>query len=267
MSWAMRISLAWVLLVVTLCLLGPLFSGHDPEVIHWDSMATAPNAAFWWGTDVMGRDLMVRVFSGGRTSLWVALVATTVSVLIGVSWGLLAGYFGGRMDVVMMRLVDVLYALPFMFLVILLLVFFGQSLWLMFVGIGAYMWLDMARIVRGQTQQVRRQAYVEASHSVGQSDFKIIWHHVLPNVVAVVLVYATLTIPQVILIESFLSFLGLGVQEPMTSWGALVSEGAENWELAPWALWFPAAFLSLTLLSLNLIGDGLRDRFDVKKND
>lgn len=266
MSLAMKASVVWLLLMIMLCLFGPLFSAYDAQTIHWDAMAQAPSDTFWWGTDVIGRDVLVRSLLGGRTSLMVALVATLVSVLIGVTYGLISGYFGGRVDAWMMRLVDVLYALPFMFLVILLMVFFGESLALLFVGMGAYLWLDMARIVRGQAQVLKQQAYVEAAETMGQSQSKVMGKHLLPNVAGVILVYATLTIPQVILIESFLSFLGLGVQEPMTSWGALVSEGAENWEMAPWALWFPAAMLSLTLLSLNLLGDGLRDRLDPKSN-
>ncbi len=267
MKLPIKLSLLWLLCVLISCVFGPLFSVYDTQTIHWDAMATEPSQVFWWGTDVMGRDLLVRCLEGGRTSLAVAAVATTVSVLLGVAYGIIAGYYGGRVDLLMMRMVDVLYALPFMFLVILLLVFFGHSLWLIFVGIGAYMWLDMARIVRGQTLVLKNQPFIEASQVLGQKTRLIIFYHVLPNLTSVILVYATLTVPQVILIESFLSFLGLGVQEPLTSWGALVSEGAENWQLAPWALWFPALMLSLTLLSFNVLGDGLRDYFDPKHKD
>jgi oligopeptide transport system permease protein len=194
----------------------------------------------------------------------VGLLATLVSVLIGVMYGMVAGFVGGRVDAIMMRLVDVLYALPFLFLVILLLVFFGQNLWLLFAAIGCYLWLDMARIVRGQTLVLKEQAFVESAYAIGQSNMAILLKHILPNLIGVVVVYATLTIPQVIMIESFLSFLGLGVQEPMTSWGALVNEGASYMEMAPWSLVFPALFLSLTLVGFNLLGDGLRDCWDPK---
>lgn len=265
-SFSMFLALIWLLFVLLASVFGPMFSNYQAETIHWDAMAVGPGGDFWLGSDVMGRDVLVRSLLGGQTSLFVAVVATTVSVVMGVVYGLTAGFYGGRLDAMMMRLVDVLYALPFMFLVILLLVFFGQHLWLIFVGMGAYMWLDMARIVRGQTLALKQQAFVEAAFALGQKNNQIMWRHLLPNLMPVILVYATLTIPQVILVESFLSFLGLGVQEPMTSWGALVSEGAENMELAPWALLFPAAFLSLTLLSFNRLGDGLRDIWDPKQD-
>jgi oligopeptide transport system permease protein len=212
----------------------------------------------------MGRDLFIRTLLGGQVSLMVGLLATLVSVLIGVMYGMVAGFVGGRVDAIMMRLVDVLYALPFLFLVILLLVFFGQNLWLLFAAIGCYLWLDMARIVRGQTLVLKEQAFVESAYAIGQSNMAILLKHILPNLIGVVVVYATLTIPQVIMIESFLSFLGLGVQEPMTSWGALVNEGASYMEMAPWSLVFPALFLSLTLVGFNLLGDGLRDCWDPK---
>lgn len=265
-SWGMGLAMTWLLFILLASLFGPMLSAYQAETIHWDAMAVEPGVDFWLGSDVMGRDVLVRSLLGGQTSLFVAAVATTVSVVVGVVYGLTAGFYGGRLDAMMMRLVDVLYALPFMFLVILLLVFFGQYLWLIFVGMGAYMWLDMARIVRGQTLALKQQAFVEATFALGQKNSQIMWRHLLPNLMPVILVYATLTIPQVILVESFLSFLGLGVQEPMTSWGALVSEGAENMELAPWALLFPAAFLSLTLLSFNRLGDGLRDIWDPKQD-
>ncbi|MFC3194828.1 ABC transporter permease [Marinicella sediminis] len=253
----------WMLVMVNLLIwLGPFFTVLDPETIHWDHMAVKPDQTFWLGTDVMGRDLFIRTLLGGQVSILVGLVASMVSVFIGVLYGMLAGFVGGRTDAIMMRLVDVLYALPFLFLVILLLVFFGQQLWLLFVAIGCYLWLDMARIVRGQTMMLKQQAFVESAVALGQSQVVILRRHVLPNLMGVVLVYATLIIPQVIMIESFLSFLGLGVQEPMTSWGALVNEGAGNMELAPWALLFPALFLSFTLVGFNLLGDGLRDRWD-----
>ncbi len=254
---------AGLLLVIALVvLIGPMFAAFDAETIHWDDMAVAPDAVYWMGTDVMGRDLFIRTLQGGRVSLMVGLLATMVSVFIGVSYGMLAGYMGASTDAIMMRTVDVLYALPFLFLVILLMAFFGQQLWLLFAAIGGYLWLDMARIVRGQTMALKAQEFVEAAHAIGQQKRAILVKHILPNLRGVVIVYATLTVPQVIMIESFLSFLGLGVQEPMTSWGALVNEGADNMDLAPWSLWFPALFLCLTLVGFNSVGDGLRDRWD-----
>jgi oligopeptide transport system permease protein len=195
-------------------------------------------------------------------SLLVGVAATLVSLVIGVAWGAVAGYFGGRLDHAMMRLVDILYAMPFLFFVILLMVFFGRNLLLMFVAIGAVNWLDMARIVRGQTLSLKQREFVEAARAAGVAPLAIIRRHIVPNLLGVVAVYVTLTIPQVMLVESFLSFLGLGVQEPMTSWGALVEDGAREMESAPWMLLFPAAFLALTLFCFNFLGDGLRDALD-----
>jgi len=258
----LRIGLCILLVLVSVVLIGPWFTVFDPEVIHWDDMAIKPDSTYWFGTDVMGRDLYIRTLLGGQVSLMVGLLATLVSVFIGVMYGMIAGFYGGRVDAIMMRLVDVLYALPFLFLVILLLVFFGQNMWLLFAAIGAYLWLDMARIVRGQTLVLKQQAFVESAGAIGQVNIVILIKHILPNLMGVVVVYATLTIPQVIMIESFLSFLGLGIQEPMTSWGALVNEGASYMEMAPWSLLFPALFLSLTLVGFNLVGDGLSDRWD-----
>ena len=260
-----KLALSWLIIMSLWVIIGPWLSSQQPDFIHWDAMAQAPNGQFWFGTDVMGRDLYVRTLLGGRLSLLVALVATCMSLLIGVSYGLLSGYLGGRTDRFMMRFLDVLYALPFLFLVILLLVFFGQHMILLFIAIGGYIWLDTARIVRGQTLVLKKQAYVEAAQAMGQSTTRILSRHILPNLRGVVIVYATLTIPQVILIESFISFLGLGVQEPNTSWGTLVSEGVDNLQTAPWSLWIPGAFLSLTLMAFNLLGDGLRDYWDPKR--
>ncbi len=258
----LKIGLSLLLLIIAVVLLGPGLTDFDPATIHWDDMAIGPDQEYWFGTDVMGRDLFIRTLQGGQVSLLVGLLATVVSVVIGVIYGMVAGFFGGRIDAAMMRLVDVFYALPFLFLVILLMVFFGQHMLLMFVAIGCYLWLDMARIVRGQTMVLKEQAFVEAAYAIGQNKQAILWRHILPNLKGVVVVYATLTVPQVIMIESFLSFLGLGLQEPMTSWGALVNEGASHMELAPWSLYIPALFLSLTLVGFNLLGDGLRDRWD-----
>lgn len=260
-------SLVVLALMVLLILFGPLFSPWEYDYIDFDGTWRAPpqlEGMHLFGTDQLGRDLFVRTLAGGRISLLVGIVATLVSLLIGVTYGAVAGYFGGRIDNLMMRVVDILYALPFMFLVILLMVVFGRHLVLIFVAIGAINWLDMARIVRGQTLALKNREFVTAARAAGLSDAAIIRRHIVPNLLGVVAVYVTLTIPQVILVESFLSFLGLGVQEPATSWGALVNEGARDMDAAPWALIFPSAFLAVTLFCFNFIGDGLRDALDPK---
>ena len=257
---------AFVLLVVMslLVVLAPLLSTHSFDETDFDQISVPPSfsGGHVFGTDALGRDLFVRTLYGGRISLLVGVVATLVSLVIGISYGAVAGYLGGRVDQFMMRIVDILYALPFMFLVILLMVFFGRNILLIFVAIGAINWLDMARIVRGQTLSLKEREFVEAARAGGVPTAKIIRRHIVPNLLGVVVVYITLTIPQVILVESFLSFLGLGVQEPMTSWGALVNEGAQEMQNAPWMLVFPASFLALTLFCFNFIGDGLRDALD-----
>ena len=217
---------------------------------------------FLFGGDANGRDLLTRTLAAGRVSMIIGLLATTVAIVIGVLYGAAAGYLGGRVDAVMMRIVDVLYSLPFIFFVIMLVVFFGRNFMLMFIAIGAVEWLDMARIVRGQTLSIKQQEYVLAAQALGVSSAGVIRRHVLPNTLGPVAVYTTLLVPRVILLESFLSFLGLGVQEPMTSWGVLIAEGAKNIQDAAYMLVFPSIFLVLTLLSLNFIGDGLRDALD-----
>jgi oligopeptide transport system permease protein len=219
---------------------------------------------FLFGTDGNGRDLFTRTLIAGRVSLAIGLLATGVALVIGVAWGATAGYLGGRVDAVMMRIVDVLYSLPFIFFVILLVVFFGRNFVLMFLAVGAIEWLDMARIVRGQTLSIKRQEYVQAADALGVGTLGILRRHVIPNTLGPVVVYMTLLVPKVILLESFLSFLGLGVQEPMTSWGVLINDGARNIESATWLLSFPAAFLTSTLFALNFLGDGLRDALDPK---
>ncbi len=219
---------------------------------------------FVLGTDQNGRDLLTRILIGGRVSLTIGLLATLVALCIGVGYGAVSGYLGGRVDNVMMRVVDVLYSLPFMFFVIMLVVFFGRNFFLMFIAVGAIEWLDMARIVRGQTLSIKRQEYVEAAQAMGVKTTAIIRRHVVPNALGPVVVYMTLMVPKVILLESFLSFLGLGVQEPLTSWGVLISEGAKNIQGAPWLLIWPSLFLAVTLFCLNFIGDGLRDALDPK---
>lgn len=252
--------------IVVLVIFGPLLSPYAYDYPDWDKIQQAPSFAdaHYFGTDGIGRDLFVRTLYGGRVSLMVGIVATLVSLIIGVAYGATAGYLGGRVDNIMMRIVDVLYTVPFMFFVILLMVVFGRHLILIFVAIGAINWLDMARIVRGQTLSLKHREFIEAAEAVGVSTPAIIRRHIVPNLLGIVVVYITLTIPQVILIESFLSFLGLGVQEPLTSWGALVNEGAEDMESAPWSLIFPALFLATTLFCFNFIGDGLRDALDPK---
>jgi oligopeptide transport system permease protein len=219
---------------------------------------------FLFGTDANGRDLLTRTLIAGRVSLTIGLLATLVALLIGVGYGAASGYFGGRVDQLMMRVVDILYSLPFIFFVILLVVFFGRNFILMFIAVGAVEWLDMARIVRGQTLSIKRQEYVGAAEALGVDSSGILRRHIIPNTLGPVVVYMTLLVPKVILLESFLSFLGLGVQEPMTSWGVLISEGARNIQGASWMLLFPSLFLTTTLFALNFIGDGLRDALDPK---
>lgn len=253
-----------LLVIAVACVVGPWLLPHGPDALDWDHFAEPPGIAHghYLGTDSLGRDILARTLSGGQISLAVGLVATLVSLVIGVTWGAVAGYVGGRVDSIMMRIVDVLYALPFMFFVILLMVFFGRHLILIFVAIGAINWLDMARIVRGQTLALKQQAFIDAARIGGSSGARILLRHIVPNLLGVVAVYVTLTIPQVILFESFLSFLGLGVQEPQASWGSLVNEGAREMQLAPWALLAPASMLALTLFCFNFLGDGLRDALD-----
>lgn len=259
-------SLVILAVIGVLVIAGPWLSPYQFDEVDWELISIPPNlpTSHVFGTDAVGRDLFVRTLEGGRMSLMVGLVATLVSLLIGITWGATAGFVGGRVDAVMMRIVDILYAMPFMFFVILLMVFFGRNILLIFVAIGAINWLDMARIVRGQTLSLKRREFIEAALACGVSTPRIILRHIVPNLLGVVVVYVTLTIPQVILVESFLSFLGLGVQEPFTSWGALVNEGAQDMESAPWALLFPALFLAVTLFCFNFIGDGLRDALDPK---
>jgi oligopeptide transport system permease protein len=258
--------LAVLAVIALLAVLAPWVSPHPFDDVFWDDIRTPPDfaKAHWFGTDANGRDLFARTLYGGRVSLLVGVAATAVSLVIGVTYGAIAGYFGGRIDSIMMRLVDVLYSLPFLFFVILLMVLFGRYIVLIFVAIGAVEWLTMARIVRGQTLSIKRREFIEAAHAGGVSTANIIRRHIIPNTIGPVIVYVTLTMPQVILVESFLSFLGLGVQEPNTSWGVLIADGAAEMETAPWMLVFPAVFLATTLFCFNFIGDGLRDALDPK---
>ena len=246
-----------------LALLAPWLPGlDDPTLQDLRLGVTTPSLAHAFGTDELGRDLLARVLYGGRISLMVGLVGTLVSLIIGVSWGAIAGYVGGRIDDLMMRVVDVLYALPYIFLVILLLVFFSKSLLMLFVALGLVQWLTMARIVRGQVLSLKHQTFVEAARALGASDRAIIFRHIVPNTLGPVIVYTTLTVPAVILQEAFLSFLGLGVQPPDASWGTLVADGARLLALFPWLVIFPGLAMSLTLLAFNFLGDGLRDALD-----
>ena len=260
--------------VVLICFVGPRLSPWNPEVTNLALKASPPGtmetladgsmAKHWFGTDTLGRDLLTRIMRGGQVSLMVGLVATSVALLIGVAYGATAGYLGGRTDAVMMRFVDVLYALPFMIFVILLTTMFGKSMLLMYMAIGAVEWLTMSRIVRAQVQGLARQEFVEAARSLGLSTAVILFRHIIPNVLGPVIVYATLTVPAVMLLEAALSFLGLGVQPPDSSWGTLFDDGATNMETSPWLLIYPAAFFSITLFCLNFVGDGLRDALDVR---
>lgn len=264
-----RLALAsfWILVfMVMFCFVGPLFTSQDYRTNDLDQTLLSPGAEHLFGTDDLGRDQLVRVMVGGRVSLGVGIIATAVSLLIGVTYGATAAYIGGKVDAVMMRLVDVLYALPFTIFVILLMTLFERSIVLLFVVIGAVEWLTMARIVRGQVLNIKEQEFVEAAVSLGYSTTRIIARHIIPNVLGVVVVYATLTVPSVMLLESFLSFLGLGVQPPMPSWGSLIKLGADNIQLYPYLLMIPALFFSLTLFSLNFLGDGLRDALDPKSS-
>ena len=250
--------------MVVLAILTPWIAPYGYEAQNLDLGATPPSDAHWLGTDIFGRDLLTQILYGGRISLAVGFIATAVALVIGVTWGAVAGYVGGRIDSVMMRFVDILYALPFMIFIILLMVVFGRNILLLFLAIGAVEWLTMARIMRTQVQSLRQQEFVEAAVSLGLPPSAIIFKHIIPNALGPIIVYTTLTIPSVMLLEAFLSFLGLGIQPPQTSWGLLISYGAETMEEYPWLLIFPGLALTITLFSLNFLGDGLRDALDVR---
>jgi oligopeptide transport system permease protein len=251
-----------LLLLILVALLTPWIAPYSYHQQNLLLGASPPSAEHWLGTDVLGRDQLTRIMYGSRVSLMVGFIATAVALIIGVLWGAVAGFLGGRVDAVMMRIVDVLYALPFTIFIILLTVIFGSSMLLLFLAIGAVEWLTMARIVRGQVLTIKRQEFIEAAVSMGLSRWQIIRRHIIPNVLGPIIVYTTLTIPSVILLESFLSFLGLGIQPPQSSWGSLISAGVDSMEEYPWLLLFPALVLSITLFSLNFLGDGLRDALD-----
>jgi oligopeptide transport system permease protein len=257
-----------LVLIVLVAFIGPLLSPHDYQQTNFDNILSPPmlEGMHLFGTDDLGRDLFVRTMLGVQVTILVAIVASIVSLLIGVLYGAVAGYLGGRVDAVMMRFVDTLYAMPFIFFVILLMVAFERNFLLIFVAIGAINWLDMARIVRGQTLSLREREFVAAARLTGVSSARIILRHIAPNLIGVVIVYVTLTIPQAILVESFLSFLGLGIQEPQTSLGALVDAGVNQMEGASFMLLIPAAMLAVILLCFNFLGDALRDVFDARQS-
>jgi len=253
-----------LLIFIFLAIFAPWIAPHSYAYQNLELGAQPPSGNFLLGTDTLGRDLFSRILYGARVSLLVGFVATGVALVIGVSWGIVAGYFGGRIDSVMMRIVDVLYGLPFIIFIILLMVIFGRNIWLLFAAIGAVEWLTMARIVRGQVLTIKNQEYVLAAQAMGVSNFQMFRKHIFPNILGPIAVYATLTIPQVMLLEAFLSFLGLGIQPPMSSWGTLIRYGVESMEEYSWLLIYPGLTFTITLFALNFFGDGLRDALDPK---
>ena len=256
----------FIVFLIILSILTPWIAPYDYSFQDLSLGPSSPSIMHLLGTDTLGRDLLTRMLYGSRISLLVGFIATFVALFIGVIWGTVAGFYGGKIDTVMMRIVDVLYGIPFIILIILLMVIFGRNLVLLFMAIGAVEWLTMARIVRSQVMSITQQEYVMASKAMGVSNLSIIYRHLIPNTLGPVIVYATLTIPQVMLLESFLSFLGLGVQPPMSSWGLLIRDGAVAMEEYWWLLVFPAIIFSITLFSLNFVGDGLRDALDPRSN-
>lgn len=260
------ISLFILMGIILVSLIGPAISPYAYDQQNLDRVFEGPGKDHIFGTDNLGRDLFARTTYGGRISLAVGLLATLVSLVIGVSYGMFSGYTGGRVDAWMMRAVDVLYALPFTIFVILLMVIFGRNFLLLFLAIGAVEWLTMARITRAQTMNLKRSEFIEAARALGYSHGRILFRHLLPNLIGPIIVYATLTVPAVMLLEAVLSFLGLGVQAPMSSWGSLIKVGAEKMDAAPWLLFFPGMFFCLSLFALNFLGDGLRDALDPKSS-
>ena len=257
-------SLIILFFIMLFVIFAPMLMPFSYEDTDWAMMTNPPDfeSMHYFGTDSSGRDLLVRLAIGGRISLLVGVAGALIAVLVGTLYGATAGYIGGKTDAVLMRILEILYSFPFMFFVILLVTFFGQNILLIFVAIGMVSWLDMARIVRGQTLSLKRKEFIEAAIVCGVSSRQIVWRHIVPNVLGVVVVYASLLVPGMILFESFLSFLGLGTQEPLSSWGALLNDGSKSMEAAPWLWIFPAIFLVITLFCFNFIGDGLRDALD-----
>ncbi len=257
-------ALGFLAALVLLCGIGPKLSPYDQSQQDLELKATNPSMAHWLGTDPLGRDMLTRILHGGRVSLEVGLLATAVAAIIGVFYGMTSGLAGGRTDAAMMRIVDILYAFPFINFVILLMAIVGREFWLIFVAIGAVEWLTMARVVRGQVLALKNLEFIIAARACGAGFWHIVWRHLLPNVMGPIIIYASLTVPGVMLLEAALSFLGLGIQPPDASWGVLIQEGAKSVESYPWLLLYPGIFFSATLLALNLLGDGLRDAFDPK---
>jgi oligopeptide transport system permease protein len=260
------VSLCLLALIVAVCLLGPFVLPHAFDSADWDAMSLPPTFknAHFMGTDDSGRDLLVRSLIGGRISLMVGILATLSSVSLGIAWGATAGFLGGKIDALMMRIVDMMYAVPYLLIAILMVTILGRAFYLVVITITVFSWMDMARVVRGQTLSLRSREFIEAARAIGVPTRRIIFQHIVPNLLGVVVIYTTVTVPSVILTESVLSFLGLGIQEPMTSWGVLIHDGTAVMEISPWMLLFPAGFLSVTLYCFNYIGDGLRDALDPK---
>lgn len=263
---AALISLCLLLLVTLTCIVGPWLLPHAFDSADWDAMSLPPSLKNWhfFGTDEAGRDLLVRSLVGGRISLMVGFLATLSSVTLGIVWGATAGFMGGKVDAFMMRVVDMMYAVPYLLIAILMVTILGREFYLVVLTITVFSWMDMARVVRGQTLSLRSKEFIEAARALGVPTRRIISRHIVPNLLGVVVIYTTVTVPGVILTESVLSFLGLGIQEPMTSWGVLIHDGAAVMEVSSWMLLFPAGLLSLTLYCFNYIGDGLRDALDPK---
>jgi oligopeptide transport system permease protein len=260
------VSLMLLALITVACIVGPWLLPNQFDSADWNAMSVPPTLEnwHWFGTDDTGRDLLVRCLIGGRVSLMIGALATLTSVALGIAWGALAGFVGGRVDNAMMRFVDMMYAIPYLLIAILMVTLLGREFYLVVITITIFSWMDMARVVRGQTLSIRSKEYVEAARAIGVPTRRIIARHVVPNLLGIVAIYTTVTVPGVILTESVLSFLGLGVQEPMTSWGVLIQDGVGAMESSPWILLFPAALLSITLYCINFVGDGLRDALDPK---
>jgi oligopeptide transport system permease protein len=261
-----RLCLAVIAMLAAACWLALLLPLHDPHRPDWDALSAPPSLAsgHWFGTDAIGRDILARTLAGGRLSLTIGALATAVALVLGLAYGAVAGYAGGRLERAMVRVLDVLSALPFLLIVILLLSLFGRSLWLLLLAIGGYVWIDLARVVRAEAARLRDAPFVLAARAAGARFDQVLRWHLLPNLLPLALVYLGLILPQAILVESFLGFLGLGLDEPSASWGTLLSEGSQELDVAPWALLFPAGFLVATLAAFQFLGDGLRDWLDVR---
>ena len=253
-----------VLVILSAAIFIPLLSSYEPQAMDFTAIQSAPSWQHWFGTDQVGRDLFLRTMLGAQVSYSVAFIATLVALSIGVPWGLVAGYAGGQLDMLMMRIVDALYGLPVVLIVILLVVVFGRNQYLLFAALGAFFWLDIARIVRGQTLRLRQAEFISSAKLLGANNVQILIHHILPNVAGPIVVYATLALPGIILAESFISFLGLGVQEPDTSWGVLIADGIQTVESTPWLVLCPGALLTISVWCFNTIGDQLNSIFEVR---